>query len=295
MICQLKNERIRCLIDPQGATIIALQIDGIDVLQSCEEKVTYTKDESGGFPLIPIANRVEFDCYPLGSTIVKLNKNELNGSEYLHGIGWTSTWTIEQYEVDPLGFCDYLKLSLHSQGDVESLYKFTGILEISLKDSQVDFILSVKHEANEHSTEGRLYGLGMHPYFAMDLGDELLVNALGYCEAKEKYLVAEPSEQFDPDFDYRSFKEISDRFANHSYVGCNGVIIKRNKHQAMFKMVSNCSNLMMYHQEQHNFIALEPQTHMVNGANRIPDRGGMVLLNHDFDTLSMQMQISKVE
>lgn len=288
MICQLQNKRIRCIIDTNGATILALQIDDIDVLQSCENKTKYIKDETGGFPLVPIANRVQNNQYTLYDETIYLSKTSLDNSEYLHGNAWISNWSIQSHTDD------FLVLTLESNGEIEEHYNFISKFSIKLNKDNVDFNLSVKHI--DESNYGRLYGIGIHPYFAIDLEDELLINALGYCKAcNENYLLCDPSCDFDPKFDYRSFKKINDIFCNHAYVACNGALIKRNKYNTMFKLTSSCSNLMMYHQKQKPFIALEPQTHLVNGVNKKEDRGGMILLNKYFNTLSMTMNIAKIK
>lgn len=103
-----------------------------------------------------------------------------------------------------------------------------------------------------------------------------------------------PSDNFDSRFDYRDFKKISDVFCNHAYVSCNGALLKRHKYKKTIKLTSSCSNLMMYHNQGFNFIALEPQTHLVNGAHIKEDRGNMCLLNKYFDTLSMSMRIALI-
>lgn len=286
MIYKIETKNAYCVIDPQGATILACQMQGINVLQSCESLSRWTKDQTGGFPLLPIANRVANDQYILGSETVYLAKNTLNHTEYLHGIGWTNLWQVTKLH-NALEQSS-LALTLQSRGEVEQKYNFTASLVFTLTDLKLEINLKL-NPLNDY--EPRLYGLGFHPYFCYDLGDELQINATGYCQAQEgSYLLASPSSVFVPEFDFRSFKTIPDIFANHCYVGCQDVIIKRNRYGAKFALRSSCDNLMFYHAPSSNFVALEPQTHLVNGAN-LPDYGGLKMLSSPHEEISLNLAI----
>ena len=283
MLSTIENDKVRLVIDTKGATILSCSIDNIDVLQNCEIKKSFTKDECGGFPLVPIANRVKNNFYLLDDKKVELLPTSSDNKEYLHGLGWIKNWQVKEQKSDSI------VLYLESNGEIETHYNFSCEFEIKLAPLGILFNLKVKHLDKDVS---RLYGLGMHPYFAIDKGDELLVNALGFCRShSDDYFLEIPSDSFDSRFDYRDFKKIGDIFCNHAYVSCNGALLKRHKYNKIIKLTSTCNNLMMYHSKGCNFIALEPQTHLVDGVNMQEGRGNMCLLNKYFDTLSMSMRI----
>lgn len=309
----LKNECFKLTIDPQGATIVRFTtLEGTPILQSLSrEKLKtlskqtntlnsntsvpsaalmhsqiYKPDDTGGFPLLPIANRVKGNQYELNGEIVELDKNSPDGSEYLHGQGWQSLWQVIAQRTKSAALS--LDFAHPSNG-----YEYHSEVSFTLNKNYLYISLGIKHLG----TKPRLYGLGFHPYFAIEQQvDELKLNVTGYCPEIENHLAGICTEDIEPEFDYHDFKPISDSFVNHSYVGFNGLKIKRaalkqDNFQGIVSMDSDMPYLMMYHMPQSNFLALEPQTHCIDACNQV-GRGGLKILMSPFDTLQSQLKIS---
>lgn len=301
----LNNEYFQLTLDQYGATILEFTTKaGIPILQTLDkdtlqhlkaakqeqtatasDQALYTPDETGGFPLLPIANRVKGNQYELNGEVVKLDKNSADGSEYLHGQGWQSIWQVENQSQHQATLS--LDFAHPSNG-----YVYTAKVMFELKEDGLDINLWLKHLGSQP----RLYGLGFHPYLAIEpLVDELKLNVTGFCPEIEHHLAGKVSENILPEFDYRSFKPISDSFVNHSYVGFNGLQIKRAAlksatHQGLVSMESDMPFLMMYHMPKSKFLALEPQSHGVDACNQV-GRGGLKILAAPFNTLQHQLKI----
>ena len=172
---------------------------GVDILQTAPACSAYTPDECGGFPLAPIANRVEDNSYYLnvmpvpstGSSPLEANEGKLgqgkrekiilkptspDGQEYLHGRAW-----FKEFKLEAQGE-SFIELSFSDQGTIESGYDYLLIERLELYEASLKVTLTLKHRA----LTARLYGLGFHPYFAWDCQQDLLkIAAATYYPAGE--------------------------------------------------------------------------------------------------------------
>ncbi len=284
---EIKNNTLRLVIDPIGAKIVHFGLrNGGNILQSCLHKNTYTPDECGGFPLLPMGNRVRGDSYQLQSAsgrrqTIKLNCTSPDGSEYLHGTGWNSKWLYESSFIYPETDTKSLNFKLsNTHGEAGRGYNFEAMLIFSLDPTSLSIVLSLEHKGSA----SRLYGLGFHPYFEFDpQQDQVYAAVSAYAPEVEGHF----SGEFTPNmgkWDISHPTLLPDEFVNHIYSGFNGVEIYRPKFPGPLKriqMTSSASYLMMYRPKGSNFLALEPQTHVVDAANRA-DKGGLLRLNKDF-------------
>lgn len=284
---EIKNNTLRLVIDPIGAKIVHFGLrTGGNILQSCLHKKTYTPDECGGFPLLPMGNRVRGNSYQLQSAsgrmqTIKLNCTSPDGSEYLHGTGWNSEWLCKTYSV----FAENEEKSLtfkmsNTHGEVGKGYNFETTLIFSLTTTALTIALTLKHTGSA----SRLYGLGFHPYFEFDpQQDQVCAAVSAYAPETDGHF----SGEFTPNmgkWDISHPTLLPDEFVNHIYSGFNGVELYRPNFpwpNKKIRMTSSAPYLMMYRPKGSNFLALEPQTHVVDAANRA-DKGGLVKLSKNF-------------
>ena len=283
-LLNLENTFFRLVIDPHGARIIHFGTrKGGNILQSCLKKVPYTPDECGGFPLLPMGNRVRNNCYQLQSAsgrmqTINLNCTSPDGSEYLHGTGWNSEWLFDDLSVYPKEDMKNMSLKLlNKQGEAGKGYNFEAKVHFSLHRNTLTIVLSVKHTGSA----SRLYGLGFHPYFEFDPHqDQVCAAVSAYAPEVEGHF----SGEFTPNmgkWDISHPTLLPDEFVNHIYSGFNGVEIYRPNFPGPSKkifMTSSAPYQMMYRPKGSKFLALEPQTHVVDAANRA-DKGGLVKLS----------------
>lgn len=302
----LCNDELELIVDLQGARIKRLATkDGLPILQDCANKSAYTPDECGGFVLLPMGNRVAHNCYELPETVavatgaeteteaavdaaatatvrtVMLTKTAPDGSEYLHGTGWTSLWTVESCAQDSA----VLTFANHHE-EAGAGYNFAAKLQLSLQGRALYVELQVQHLA----AEPRLYGVGFHPYFAFDTAaDELLLSTTAYAPEKEHHLSDTYRENMG-NWDFGHWRKVPDVFVNHAYQGFQGAKLKRAQHGATVELSSSCDYLMMYRPQGSGFIALEPQSHAVDAAHSV-GRAGLKLLTQEFPELRSWWQI----
>lgn len=278
----LEYKQLKLKVDLQGAAILEFSSCGIPVLQTAPS--SYTPDECGGFPLLPMANRVKEHCYIWRGTKICLDRNSVDGSEYLHGQGWQKAWRlVSSVKTDTNAT---LQLELDFQHPTNG-YSYKAVLIYQLTDNALHISICIEHQGNEE----RLYGLGFHPYFYVKPHkDQLCINAAGYFPEIEGHFAGTPELHIPQPFNYSSFQPISDEFVNHCYFGFNGLQLKRQslqcrEHpQGIIHLESDMPYLMMYHLPAHNFIALEPQSHQIDGCH-LPDLGGLKVLKPPFNRL----------
>ena len=296
---EIKNNTLRLVIDPIGARIVHFGLlTGGNILQSCLHKKTYTPDECGGFPLLPMGNRVRGNSYRLQSAsgrmqTINLNCTSPDGSEYLHGTGWNSEWLYENYSVNPETEAKTLAFKMsNTHGEAGKGYNFEAMLLFGLTRTALTIVLSLEHKGSA----SRLYGLGFHPYFEFDPHqDQVYAAVSAYAPETEGHFSGEFTSDMGK-WDISHPTLLPDEFVNHIYSGFSGVELYRPNFPSPTKrirMISSATYLMMYRPKGSNFLALEPQTHVVDAANR-GDKGGLVKLDKHFRHIEVFWRIELI-
>lgn len=229
--------------------------------------------------MLPIANRVQDNAYTLHGERVQLPLTSPDGSEYLHGQGWSSPWKIADRASKAV------KLELRQNRDPAG-YEFRAVLTLELKSTGLYAQLQTDH----FGARPRLYGLGFHPYFVTGPDDLLLIPAAGYFPDGPHYLPLDFSAAVPPQLDFTTARTIPDLFCNHCYSGAPGALLQRADGLRV-KLTSTGSYLMLYHLPGGKFTALEPQTHPVNAAN-LPGRPGMSVLCPGLESLTFKFAVT---
>ena len=195
-----------------GARICALCYSGRDVLQRCSEmEAQQNPDLCGGFPLLPLANRVQGNAYVIAGEQVNLPLNAPNGSEFLHGFGWQERWQL----VDLQQNSARAQLTLlHEHLPGVSGYDYRARLYINLYKNQFVWGLQLQPLNNR----ARWYGLGFHPYFAASSQCRLQFKAVGYYPETTGHLSAPFKSEIPAEFDFSTARALPARFINHCYL-----------------------------------------------------------------------------
>lgn len=280
MLLSLGNQRFELTIDTNGAKIInfVARHGQVPILQSCLHQSKYTPDDCGGFPLLPLCNRIRGNAYTLKGHTVSLPLTSPNHKEYLHGPGWMQEWQVLRQEsaAAVLGF---------SYADGMSGYMFDAALQLMLTGKGLKITLSVQHQGDRP----RLYGLGFHPYFFIEPGTQLLLPATGYFPEGPDQLSLPFTDSIPEQFDYSTCKDIADCYVNHCYAGFHALRLFRPSGQTI-TLRSDQPYLMMYHVPGKNFIALEPQSHELDAVHK-PGFPGLRLLSQPLNTMSTTLSI----
>lgn len=264
-IIHLENSKLTADIDTFGAKVLSLKgTDGFEILQSFDPKED-PADNVSLFPLLPICNRVKGSAYELDGQTIALPLN-CRAHEYLHGDGWVSAWQIDSKEAAAAS----LSLAIsHDSG-----YAYRAEFKLSLIDNQAVFELKVTHEG----LKPRLYGLGLHPYFALDDTLRLKFCASGFYPDGPGHLSLPFEKHIPDDQDFSKEKAVPNLFLNQLYAQASAAVITRQNRT--IRMASrNCGHLMLYHVPNGRFIALEPVMHLVDAPHQ-KDFGGLKLLKN---------------
>lgn len=272
----IENNKLKLCFNTQGAIVESFATqEGFDIFQRV---VTDTiSDNFAMFVMLPMCNRVTNDSYNLNHSLVQLEKTSFDHTQYLHGHGFISNWQIDNLQKN--------KAILHLEHKGNNGYYYLAVLSYELCDDNFIANLKITHLG----TQTRLYGLGFHPYFAIDDKSKLKINATGYFPMnKDNYLSLAYSPTIEEQFDYRDEKIICKDFVNHLYSAFGGLKLRRANGTVITMTHIGANYLMMYKDASRNFIALEPQSHELDACNKagLP---GLCTLNQGS---SMQIQMS---
>lgn len=308
---EAQHSAYRLSVDTTGARIMGASFQGVPLLQGpvlqeffCSS-VPCSPDESGGFALVPVVNRVAGNSFDFRGEHIVLKPTSPDGKEYLHGLAW-----LEQWQVQAQGD-DFVELVYNDPGRIEAGYVYSATVRYTLLPRQggIQVTVKVRHQGDKV----RPYGIGFHPYFVFDAAtDRLALNAAALAQAAPHYLTQPAGQNFTCksllgadgisreetgilNFEFAPEKPqfVPDVFINHCYHGFMQAALylaALPEHRVVLRS-PEAAYLMMYHVSGGSFLALEPQTQMVNAAHA-PDLGGLRPLSPSCPQLELNVFIS---
>jgi aldose 1-epimerase len=236
--------------------------------------------ETGCFPLVPYANRIDRGRFRWRSRDVALEPTPGFEPHALHGSGWREPWTV--LEADAVS----ARLELRSPaGDWP--WAWRAEQTIMLDDEGFSVTLSL---TNEDATP-MPGGLGLHPYFATEAGDRVRLEAPSVWVGKT--LIPDRLAPASELLDWREGVERSRvPFVDNAYDGWTGVAEVIGADRTV-RLTSTVSRLHVYAPEGASFVCLEPMTHRPNALNA-PDgeRSGLETLAPG-QTMSLSMRVTE--
>lgn len=275
----IKNDNLCLTVDTFGAKIFALKTNDNKNILLEHDAANNDADNVGMFPMVPICNRVKNNCYSLYGEKVDLNRTSADKSEYLHGQGWISEWTVDKVLPN--------ELTLALKVNASDGYCYKAKINYALIDNNFKATLIVTHLGNAP----RLYGLGFHPYFNVDEQTTLQINCSGYFKERSDQLSEPFSAALDKRFDYKDAKHIDEDYVNHLYAGFGSATLRYANDLKLKLTGIGTPYLMMYHKTHGNFVALEPQCQELDACNKAGTPGMQVLSYGDSMQVSMQIQV----
>lgn len=268
----LENDFLRLGVAPQGATILSLES------LEHQQPILHT-GEKAMFPMLPLANRVAENRFPLHDYIVELPKSPVDERFFLHGDGWTRRWQVES------GDRNQLVLTLRSRHDCG--FDYLARLRYRLMGRRFFAELELTHAG----VQPMVYGLGMHPFFHLTPETRVQFGATGYWPEGELHLPLAWTGKLTAQTDFTSPTVPYNQWLNVGYSGWSG---KALIDSGTMKVQLSCATpyLMVFRMADKPFICLEPQTHPVN-AHNVPGQPGLVLLSAgERARLAMEIAVS---
>jgi len=251
-----------------GGSITRFSIEGQDILRSASKEAFLHRDPGsmGAFPMIPYCNRVAGGCFWFEGRQIQLLKNFPPELCSIHGLGWTRAWSID-YKTETV-----LILSYDHDGR-DWPWKFSSEQQFSVKSDRLDYKLSIKNLDSRPMPAG----LGLHPFFPEKHLARLSCSFQGrwQCDSvglPSQFLGLEKSDQFDGSATMNNYD------VDHIYTGLNSDIGLRwdnKKYGVKFENSEEIFGYVVYSPPKHDFLCVEPITHLPNVINMDEQAGTM--------------------
>lgn len=268
----LENEYLSLEVAPQGATI--LRLDSL----THQQPVLYAGDKAL-FPMLPLANRVAGNRFPLHGEMIELPKSPVDEQFFLHGDGWLKTWEVEKHE--PVN----LVLTMESQYDCG--FDYQARLAYRLEGGRFIAELELSHRG----TKPMVYGLGFHPFFHLTPSTRVQFGATGFWPEGENHLPLAWQVELTAQTDFLQPKTPDNQWLNVGYSGWNGRALIENDEM---RVQLRCATpyLMVFRVKDEPFICLEPQSHPVNAHNMAGQPGLVLLRQGETTRFAMEIMVS---
>lgn len=268
----LQNAFLRLTVAPQGASVISFE-------SLRHGKPIFHPANPALFPMLPLANRVAGNAFHLHGKRIQLPDSPVDEHFFLHGDGWQKLWHVEQHEAESV------TLSLRSQHPCG--FHYLANLTYRLAGNRLLTRLELTHIGEKPM----IYGLGLHPYFALEADSRVQFSASGYWPEGEQHLPLAWEGTFSPQTDFSRAKTPENKWLNVGYSGWSGrAVITHSDMNVCLRSPAAC--LMVFRIENQPFICLEPQTHPVN-AHNMAGMPGLVMLETGQTThLEMEIEVS---
>lgn len=273
----LQNPHLRMRVTPHGAALLALETaDKHSILRPWQGGTPFNPGESSLFPMLPLANRVAQNRFPLRHTQVELPGQAGDPQGFLHGNGWLRQWDV----------CDVSDhaITLQLRATEACGFDYRAQLTYTLEENQFKAKLVVTH----CGAIPMLYGAGFHPFFAKTPQTQLQFSAGGYWPEDPQHLPLEWSPVIPAALDFMAPSIPGAQWINNGYSGWNG-IARLISNESDIILRSDTPWLMVYQTPVSEFICLEPQTHPVNAHNQPGQPGLKLLMTGDDLLLTVQI------
>jgi aldose 1-epimerase len=205
----IASGRYRAEISETGAALAELVFSGADII----EKRTHERYFSGEV-LAPWPNRIANGKYSYGGHDYRLDINEANRNNALHGLVFNKQWQIISNQSDEIT----LTITIDQQE------KYPGTLELRMHYKLNDSGLSCTLTATNNGKTTVPYGASTHPYISVpglnsvdDFQLQIGSNKVLLTDAK-RLLPTELVDVAEAGFDFRTPRYIGKQFIDHAFL-----------------------------------------------------------------------------
>ena len=253
-----------------GGALAGLQFQGQEVLRRAPPAIDEPLD-SGGFALMPFANRIAHGRFRIGTRTVRLKPNAPGQRHPLHGQAWREPWTVESREPGRMAL-----VYEHAAGEWPWAYRARQVF--TLGESGLEVALLLENQA----TEPMPAGIGWHPYVRRTPAARLRAAVEGVWLADAQCLptaLASPATIWD----FRNGAPAPQTLVDHCYTGWNGraeLVLPEEQLCIRIEAEEPLRWLHVYSPPGETFLCVEPVSHMPDALNRAepPAVSGLRLL-----------------
>lgn len=242
---------MRCDIVPElGAAIAGLWLGDVPVLRSMPGPMLTSVRASGCYPLVPFSNRIAHATLQWNGTSHPLVQNFASGPHAIHGVGWQRPWTVLEADTR------FVLMSFEHVADAAWPFAFDASHAFRLEAGALELSLSVTNQ----SAQAAPLGLGWHPFFVKRTSSCIAFQASGRWEMGDDKLPTHRSASRGLDGDCAALD------LDHCFDGWDGMLHLRDG-LLHTRLSSNLSRLVVFTNQQCDFIAVEPVSHVNNAIN----------------------------
>ena len=250
----LQLGKVRLALSPaRGGSILSFTWHNIDIFRPDVSGRNLT--DLASFPLVPFCNRIADRRIQKGSAvhILPAAPEEIETEHALHGIGWTSDWSLAESSGHTAS------LSLEHDG-TEWPWAFVARQVIVLTQSGYVHRLSLTNKGETPMPAG----LGLHPYFPRSEA-QLKLGASGFWENGPNRLPA----------DHVALANQPDWFGgktiDHCFTGsANPILVEWPTHRLRIHTSSNLPYTHVFVPNGAHFFCVEPVSHIPDAVNNPP-------------------------
>lgn len=237
--------------------------------------------QTGCFPLVPYANRIDRGRFPWRGRQIALTPTPGFEPHVLHGQGWREGWAVAEQDAGSV------RLTL-AQPAGDWPWAWSAEQVVALDDDGLSVSLSM---TNEDASEMPA-GIGLHPYFATSAGDRLRMGASHVWLSDETQIPIRPA-QAEAIMDWREAPEIASApFVDHAYQTWDGAAEIIGTDRTIRLAATGASRLHLYAPGSGDFVCLEPVSHRPDAHNAPAEEASGLIALAPGDTLRLSMRIS---
>lgn len=267
-----------------GAAITRLTWRGRDVLRPAPQGARGPL-ETGSFPLIPYANRIDRAAFAFEGRQIALPPTPGFEPHAIHGVGWRRPWKVLD------GRTDAVDLALATEASSDWPWAWSASHSLRLNADGLEMTLGITNK----DVAPMPAGLGFHPYFQTGPGTVLTVSA-GRVWANGTDQIPERLVPATEVMDWSEGATVTSApFVDNAYADWSGqASIVHSEHEVRMSASSNARWVQIYAPNDTGFVCIEPVTHRPNAHNAPAEEdAGLVVLTSG-QTLSMSMRIDAV-
>jgi len=264
-----------------GAAITRLTRRGQDILRPAPEGAGGPL-ETGSFPLVPYANRIDRGAFAFAHRDVTLPPTPGFEPHALHGVGWLKPWSVLRRGTD------FVDLALSAEASPDWPWVWTASHSFRLDADGLEMTLSITNADREPMPAG----LGLHPYFVVGPGTVLTapaphVWANGADGIPEELIPAAGV------MDWSDGATVTEApFVDNAYADWSGQArLVHRDHEMRVTASVNARWLQIYAPHDAGFVCIEPVTHRPDAHNAPADEDTGLKVLTSGQTLSMSMRI----
>lgn len=251
---RLEHDGTICDVIPNlGGAILALSVDGFDLLRVSTSPVTEVRD-TACFLMLPYANRVADGRLQMGGECIDIGVDPAGSPHALHGHGWQNRWTLVACERDRA------VMEFSYPGD-EWPWPYRARQTICVQPDGVRIEVTLE---NQHVTLKMPAGVGLHPYF--DRRPSSVLHLTSQC----RWLTDSTGLSIKPVIDSRFDGGRECAFEN--LIGLDHFFMTSNDRAVVDRAIelrgSSIAGYHVYAPPQNDFFCVEPVSHTPNSFGR---------------------------